>query len=72
MQSINPCFVHKILTVRTNALFLLVSYHEKAAIKKGSVHGRVLYSQKKYTLHSTIGPRGYYKVQLLENKANNA
>ena len=34
MQSINPCFVHKILTVRTNALFLLVSYHQKAAGKK--------------------------------------
>jgi len=73
MQSINPGVVHKNFTSKMNALFFLVSYHEKAALEKAnSFIGRVPYHLKKYILHSALGPRGYYKFWLSENNTNDA
>jgi len=45
----------------------------KGRSRKGKkLYGRVPYGPKKFTLHSAIGPRGYYKVWLSENNANDA
>ena len=45
----------------------------KGRCRKGTqLYRRVPYRPKKFTLHSAIGPRGYYKVWLSENNANDA
>ncbi|KAJ7391097.1 hypothetical protein OS493_020121 [Desmophyllum pertusum] len=40
--------------------------------KDEQLYGRAPYRPRKFTLHSAIGPRGYYKVWLSENNANDA
>lgn len=45
----------------------------KGRCRKGEqLYGRAPYRPRKFTLHSAIGPRGYYKVWLSENNANDA
>ena len=45
----------------------------KCCCTKGKqLYGRVPYRLKNHTLHFAIGPRGYYKVWLSENNANDA
>ena len=69
-QSIKTCVVHKNFTSQMNVLFLSVSYHEKSDAEKVHSFMEEFPTVRRNTLHSAIGPRGYYKVWLSENNAN--